>query len=387
MTFNFKLMFLVVYKSFFHAKATPARLSPKRCLSLLLFLSGYVVMELINWLGFLFDSIFFAKYKQIQVKEPVFITGNPRSGTTFLHRLLAKDQDSFTSMKYWEIMFAPSVTQKLFWKTVGKIDQRLGGSLTQCVLKLEDIIFDKYNKMHKTSLFEYDEDELVLFHIFSSVWIIFIFPFEKDFCSFGRFDKELSAKQRSQIMKFYKRCVQCHLYVFGKGKRLLSKNPTFSPKIVSLGETFPDAKIICLIRSPLEVVPSSFSMASLLYKFYNHPIGPYPMGNFTFDLLAYWYDYPVQQLETWDSNRQKILKYTTLTQNPEQTVIDIYDRFGLNISSQYHQVLREEALNSRKFKSCHKYSDKQCGLSREQIISYYSNIFDRFGFNTGDTFK
>ncbi len=385
MTFNFRLLFVVLYKSFFKQNNSPTRLTLKRFISLFLFLSGYFVVESINWTGFALDSIFFRKYKKVQVKNPVFITGNPRSGTTFLHRLMAKDHDTFTSMKYWEIIFAPSVTQKLFWKTVDKADQKIGSPLTKCVLKLEEMIFARYNTMHKTSLFEYDEDELVLIHIFSSLWLVFLFPFENDFMPFVRFDKELPEKQRLSIMKFYKRCVQCHLYAFGKGKRFLSKNPSFCPKIDSLGITFSGAKIIYLVRSPLEAVPSCFSMATFLYNLYNPHVDYYPMHSFTFNLLSWWYSYPIQQLGTGDSDSCKIIKYNNLVKNPEQKVLDIYNSFGFNLSLQFQKTLKKESISAARFKSSHKYSDTQSALSRKQIVASFSNIFARFGFNTEDT--
>ncbi len=36
------------------------------------------------------DKIFFSQYQKVQVKNPVFIIGNPRSGTSFLHSLLTQ---------------------------------------------------------------------------------------------------------------------------------------------------------------------------------------------------------------------------------------------------------------------------------------------------------
>ena len=107
LSFDFKLMFRLAYKSLFAAKGTHARLTPKRIGILLLLAPTFVLVELVTWMGFLLDEIFFRKYRTIEIKQPVFIIGVPRSGTTFLQRLLAQDEDQFTSMKFWEILLAP----------------------------------------------------------------------------------------------------------------------------------------------------------------------------------------------------------------------------------------------------------------------------------------
>ena len=112
MAFNFKLFFRLAYRTLFHTRGTNARLTPKRIFILLLMAVLYGAVEITNWLGFLLDSILFRDCRNLLIREPVFIVGVPRSGTTFLHRLLARDEEQFTSMKFWEILFAPSIIQK-----------------------------------------------------------------------------------------------------------------------------------------------------------------------------------------------------------------------------------------------------------------------------------
>ena len=45
---------------------------------------------------------------------------------------------------------------------------------------------------------------------------------------FSRFDTDVSPEHRKKIMRFYKKCVQRHLYVFGPEKHFLSKNPRWA---------------------------------------------------------------------------------------------------------------------------------------------------------------
>ena len=52
------------------------------------------------------------------------------------------------------------------------------------------------------------------------------------------------------------------MYATGK-KYFVAKNPAFSPKIATLMEFFPDARIIYLVRNPLDMLPSTISMDQL----------------------------------------------------------------------------------------------------------------------------
>jgi len=343
---------------------------------------AYTLLEIANWLGFLLDEIFFRRYRDVEVKEPVFIVGNARSGTTFLQRLLARDEENFTSMKLWEIVFAPSISQKKFWMVLERVDRRLGSPITKQIIRLENRWFKSFGRMHKLSLFEYEEDEFILFHIFSSAWLVFVFPFNDDLWPFMRFDDDLPLKYRMRIMAFYKRCVQCHLFVFGKGRRFLSKNPAFSPKVESVGETFPDAKIICMVRTPFKVIPSVFSMARQLYNSFTSPVEPYPVPEVMYNLITHWYRHPVEKLEECVPERKAVLKYTDLVQNPEHTVVNLYERFGFKMHPRFHQILRQETEKARTYKSRHVYSLEQTGITREQVVSCYKDIFERFSFDT-----
>ncbi len=122
MGFNFKLLFAVLYRSFWRTRGTDAQLTFKRMLVMLILFPLYILIELANWLGFLLDEIIFPGYRRQTVNTPVFIVGVQRSGTTFLHRLMDRDNINFTSMKLWEIIFAPSVIQKKVFNMIGVLD-------------------------------------------------------------------------------------------------------------------------------------------------------------------------------------------------------------------------------------------------------------------------
>ena len=380
--FDFKLLFRLLYKSIFATKGTDARLTPKRILVILFVFPGATILGLIHLIGFTIDNIFFRGYRKIEIKEPVFITGVFRSGTTLLHRLMYKDE-RFTSIKLWEIFFGPSITEKLLWLGIYKVDQALFGRFfRKLIIKIEDRIYEEARKVHYIGMFETEEDEGILLTIFSSFFQFFVFPFPEERRPFEYFDTEMDPEDRWRIMNYYKRCIQRHMYVFGRGKQFLSKNPCFCPRVQSIRETFPDAKIVCLVRSPLQTVPSLMSLFSLLGNFLCSPHDPPAMRDPTLEMVHHWYHYPVDVLEKWPENNHKILMYDDLVKDPGKVILDIYERFGFEPSEEYKKILEAETEKARSYKSKHKYSPEQFGLTKEELLRRYADVFERFGFKT-----
>ena len=98
MKYNFRLFWRTFYRSFFDSKNTPARLTRKRIIFLALFYLVWPIGGLVHWFCFALDDILFPAYKNHPIEKPLFILGNLRSGSTFLHRLLSRDTETFTSL-------------------------------------------------------------------------------------------------------------------------------------------------------------------------------------------------------------------------------------------------------------------------------------------------
>lgn len=75
----------------------------------LAYLIVILIVTLINFISRLLDELLFPNYKDIKIKQPVFIISNPRSGTTFLHRLMCLDEEKFVYNLLYHTTF-PSIT-------------------------------------------------------------------------------------------------------------------------------------------------------------------------------------------------------------------------------------------------------------------------------------
>lgn len=380
MHYNTRLFWRTFYRSFFDSKNTPARLTRKRFLFLLLFYTVWTPGTLLYRVLFFLDDVFFPGHKTQPVEKPLFILGNLRSGSTFLHRLLSRDE-TFTSLTTWDIYLAPSVIQKKITHFISRIDRRFFSNVLHNLLYKFDRRTLGQFKIHPISFFQPEEDENILLHVWDSFWVTFLFPFMDEFPNYQHFDDALPEKQRRSIMAFYKSMLQRHLYATGK-KYYVAKAPAYSAKIETLIEFFPDARIIYLARNPLDMLPSTVSWINYARRVFTDPGKGYLYLDEIVDFTQHWYRYPLRYIDSHPSPRYLILKYDDLIQRPEHIIRGFYEQFGYPDRPGLEQIVDEAVKETLAFRSDHIYSYEEMGFTREQIVELYADIFERFGFDT-----
>ncbi|HCI11104.1 MAG TPA: sulfotransferase, partial [Alcanivorax sp.] len=150
--------------------------SPRRWLVMALFWPLFALLQAINGAGLLLDYLLFPDFRRVRVREPLFVVGVPRSGTTFLHRLLAGDRERFTTTALWELIFAPSITQRFFWRGVGRLDALVGAPLSRLFFRLERWVLGGLDDVHQTGLRDPEEDYLALLPVLGCFLLVLAVP-------------------------------------------------------------------------------------------------------------------------------------------------------------------------------------------------------------------
>jgi hypothetical protein len=351
----------------------------------LIFLALVTVVPLLlltTRLALALDELIFRRYRRRRVEAPLFIVGNFRSGTTFLHRLLVQDT-RFCSMTMWEILFAPAVVQrKLVW-SLALLDRLLGRPVGRLVDAMERG-WSRRNVMHRVALRAPEEDEYLLLYRWSALTVGLSSGLLDLATPYAWFDQRLPAAERGRIMGFYRRCVQRHLFAHAAapGGTYLAKNPALCPKIDSLLGEFPDARIVYLVRNPLEVVPSFLSMMQFSWRAVGVPVDQALLRDYLLEMLLHWYRYPLTQLARLPADRYAIVCYDDLVRDPEATVRALYRRFGLPLSADFAAVLEQARTAAPAHRSRHEYSLTALGLDRELILRRFADVFERCGFDS-----
>jgi hypothetical protein len=352
----------------------------RRALIVVAFLLVYPVLQLFVWVCMLIDNLFFRAYKSQAVLAPVFVIGNFRSGTTRLHRLLAGDTDNFTTTKLWEVLFAPTVTQRYLGRKIARLD-RLLGSPVQSALRWIEGRWQQQVVMHEIALTQPEEDEYLLLHIWSAMTIGLSAGVLDEARPYVRFDEDLPERRRRKIMRFYRSCLQRHLYAGDAKLIYLAKNPALTPKIDSLLHEFPDARFIYLVRNPMDAVPSFISMMEFSWRVLGLDADTPELKQFIIDMACYWYRYPLERLAQEPDSRYIVVKYDDLARQPEKVLANIYEHFGLQQSDRYRAMLQSAAAQARDYQTRHEYSVENTGMTQEELNTMFADVMKRYGFD------
>lgn len=243
-----------------------------------------------NHIGYCLDDILFPGWRLVKIERPTFIIGNARSGTTLLHKMLALNSN-YTSFRTWEILFGQSVTLHRLIIFLFNVDIYLGGYVSKLVGMLESVTWGRA-RIHSIGLNEFEEDEWLLATQGLSQLLLLLFPLAMNVLGPLIYFDEMNPEAKAEVFQFYRDCVQRHLYARG-GTHFLSKNPTFTLRIASIFEYFPDANIICSVRDPADAVPSMVSYIGRAWHLFSSPNIEYPQVNQLVEFCFAHYLYPL----------------------------------------------------------------------------------------------
>jgi hypothetical protein len=375
--FDFVLALKLTAQTFSLKKDSLRYPTAKRVLSAFIVLPFFLILIIINNFFMLLDWIFFPGFRKMKLNKTAFIVGVPRSATTYLFHILAKDTEHFTCCKLWEIILAPSVIQKYIFRAIIKANTFIGRPLYHSSLWADKILFSKISRLHQFSFSDPEEDEMFLLYAFSSMYLTFFFPGVAALDEHLFFDDEISSTKRKRIMLFYKRCVQRHAYVFDRKERkvYLSKNPCFISKVVTIAETFPEAKLIYMLRSPLKTIPSTISLNANIYAVFNGTINKNPLSEKTTAVIIRWYNSMDIILKKYWNNRSLIVPFKNITSQPEITVHKIYRFLNLIPCAAMQSLLKTEQQIAANYKSNHQYNEKD-NIFKNEISSQLDFILN-----------
>ena len=365
------------YHSFFKRREIP-RHQRTSVLFCVVFFAIFPLVELFNAACLLLDEVLFPRWRHARIRQPIFIIGAARSGTTILHRVMAEDEQRFFCFRTWEIAF-PAIVQKKAVSLLGALDRRAGGRLRALFLRAEARRFRDLEHIHEVGFFLPEEDDKLFVHILASADLAWLFPYG-DFARMARLDVAVDAPDQRAIMGFYVRCVRRQAYVAGGRRTFLSKNPMFSGKVANLLREFPDCKIIYLVRNPLEVVPSSISLGRALVRTTRGVEADPALDEDIYEAIKFYYTYPLDQLSALPEDRFLVVKYEDLMRQPGRVIERIYGRFGFTLTAEFAERLEQGAAKMREHRSRHEYSLDRSSVTRERVLADLHPIFDRFAF-------
>jgi len=195
----------------------------------------------------------------VNIEKPVFIVGVPRSGSTFLHELLAEHTEH-RAPRVWEVMF-PVASRESSRREQDKRMRKAAMCLwffRKLAPRADAVYPMRANTPH----------ECVAIHSYTLLSEEFVST-----CNVPAYEAFLRSADLTPAYIWQKRFLQ-HLHLESPGKRWVMKSPDHVYGLESLFAIFPDAVILQTHRNPVEVLKSSADLTRVLRRLYGEAGDP-----------------------------------------------------------------------------------------------------------------
>nr|VFJ46430.1 MAG: Sulfotransferase family protein [Candidatus Kentron sp. DK] len=281
------------------------------------------------------------------IPRPLFILGLPRTGTTFLHNLLACDPNA-RWLRLWEGLYPAPPPRSL------REDPRIG-KVQQWVATFEKAA-PGLASAHKLEPQGPEECLWLMEHTFADL----IFELRVHVPGYARW---LVAHEADVVFyQYYRRQLQM-LGAHCRGKYWVLKAPRHLPGLAGLLAMFPDARIVQTHRATEEVLPSLCSLCERLRTAFSDRVDKHAIG-------AHWRWRLDRIREQSDGNRARgrlgqflDIAYEDLIRDPLGTVRKIHDHHGYEYSDRFEANMRIWLADNPQHKhGAHRYTRTEYGL-------------------------
>lgn len=299
------------------------------------------------------------------IKNPVFIIGMPRTGTTILHALLNEDEGTRSPLA-WECLvpYPVSIPENYTNNKQLKTVEKEFGQLFKLVPD-----FQKKHHMSAISPQECIGINFLDFNSFQTSAQAYIPSYMTWF---------MNEANKLQTMTWHKRFIQ-YLESGGvQSQRWLLKSPVHLIRLKEIFEIYPDARIIMTHRHPGKVVASASSLISSVRSLYSDQEDPIRTGAEQCDFWSEAFNIFLEQRKALHKEDQIIdLKFEDFIDNQMSVVEQIYSRFNWVLSGQSKENMQTFLKKNPPGKhGNHDYSLAQFGLKEEIINTKFKNYID-----------
>ncbi len=336
------------------------------------------------------------EYAQTPVRSPIFVTGLPRTGTTFLHRLLAVDTQ-FRAPLLWELLACtPNINKPRTKETEAEYEEDLlkrKNFVKKLVQFRKSVGDDTLAHIHE---FDYDLPEECLIALtdemplqLSLLYGVYVS---------GETFLELDATKAYQ---WYRQQLQMISYQCGEIKnprKYMLKCPAHLSAIKPIATAFPDAKIIWTHRHPVSAVTSLCSLISSVHKvFYTNTRSANNqmsisdlVGSACKKMSSNLLCRAPQDIKEAGLDHTDVI-YDDLIKDPKSVVKQIYKNFKWEYTKEYDSALdsflAQDKLSRDKVKkerqisgaALHTYRPEDYSLTKEELSSgEFANYIRKF---------
>ena len=302
----------------------------------------------------------------IPIRRPLIITGLPRSGTTFLHRLLDCDP-SMRSPSCWQTMapYAPSRGR----------DRRV--EQTERELRTFARMAPGFRDVHPLTARMPQECTEITAQVFQSL------RFDTTF----RIPSYLAwqdANGHALAYRFHKRFLQHLQHQSGDDPEQVQwvlKCPDHVFALDAVRAVYPDARIVFVHRDPLKVLPSVAKLTEILRQPFTQRQDRVEIGA---QVTSRWHQGVEAMMRAANSSKGADaichIHYRDLTQDPVGTIARLYTHFGMPLADHaVRDITAEVNREKRGGYARNVYHFEDHGLDARRERGFFAGYMRRFG--------
>ena len=259
------------------------------------------------------------------IERPIFITGLPRSGTTFLHRLLLEDPDNR----------APRV-----WQTIYPYPPRRGRDRRQAQVAQQLRTFERlapeFPALHPLAADSPQECSEITAHVFRSL------RFDSNY-RVPSYRRWLDQAGHLPAYRFHRRFLQ-HLQHQSPGGRWVVKCPDHLFALDAVRSVYPDARLVLVHRNPVKVLLSVAKLTEVLRRPFTRRLDPVEIGR---QESARWLEGTQRMIAVGDDaglpEPVHHVHHTALVSDPVGTVAALYRHFAMPLAPQAASAVAQYA--------------------------------------------
>jgi hypothetical protein len=251
------------------------------------------------------------------IERPIFITGLPRSGTTYLHQLLTNDPENRVP-RIWQLIH-PYARRGLGLRT----DRRQKQVARQ--LKMFKLLAPEFHSLHPVNASSPQECSEITAHVFSSL------RFDTNYFV-PSYRSWVDRTGHLEAYRFHKRFLQHLQHQAGGDGRWVLKCPDHVFALTALRAVYPDARLVFVHRDPVRVLLSVTRLTEVLRQPFTRHIDRAQLGR---DVSERWLAGTDLMIEA--AGQQAVanpifhIEYSDLVSDPVGAVERLYRHFGLHL--------------------------------------------------------
>jgi hypothetical protein len=298
--------------------------------------------------------------------RPLFITGMPRSGSTFLHELLVQEP-ALRAPRTWEAMFPVSASEP----DRGGLDPRVcKAALCLWIFRLFVLRADSVYPVRART-----PQECIAIHSYSLLSEEFVSS-----CHVPTYEKFMRSADLRPAYAWEKRFLQ-HLQGDQPATQWVLKSPDHVLGLEALFSIFPDALVVQTHRNPLDSLKSLIQLSETIKGLYGRPPNHEQLVEHEAENLAAAIERIIQFRDNHLEFKDRFIdvNYSEIVAAPLKVVARISSQFGIPLSNAANASIQELARSRSAYKGRKTAPALHPGQDMRPQLNLFKEYCRRFG--------